>query len=109
MYNQIIARRRERIIFYQLPLGSSDIYRKGGPLTQILQVSKFIEAKGVAGTSNSVLLMSADLFANKATLDLIDFTGFSERAYMKSEFFVKNETVSFEKLSSNYGFICNVV
>jgi hypothetical protein len=100
LYNQIIARRRETIIFYHLPIGIGDIYRKGGPLTQILQASKFIESKGTAGTSNSLLLMSADLFPNKASLDLDSFIGFSKRAYMKAEIFVKNETVSFEKLSN---------
>ena len=109
LYNHIITRRREKVIFYHLAVGDQDIYRKGGPMTKILQGAKFIQSKGAAGTNNSMLLMSADLFANKATLDWIDFTGFSERAYMKSELFFKNETVSFEKPSSNYGFICNVV
>jgi hypothetical protein len=68
LYNLVIAKRRESVIFYHLPVGSTDIYRKGGPLTQIMHSSKFIESKGEVGKKNSLLMSSADLFPNKAAL-----------------------------------------
>ena len=69
LLNQIIGKRRERCAFHYPPVNSNDIFRKGGPLTLIFQNSKFIEAKAdSAGKSNTILLMSADLFPNKASL-----------------------------------------
>ena len=67
LYNHVIAKRRDKIIFYHLAPTANDIYRKGGPLTQILHKSKFIGSTGDVGKSNSLLIMSADLFPNKAT------------------------------------------
>ena len=41
LFNQIIGKRRERCAFHYPPVNSNDIFRKGGPVTQMFQDSKF--------------------------------------------------------------------
>ena len=76
LHAKIVARRREKIIFYHLTASasnltasaSSDTYKKGGRICQLFQRSKFIASKGKAGESNSLMLFNASLCVNKATL-----------------------------------------
>ena len=76
LHAKIVARRREKIIFYHLTASaSSDTYKKGGRICQLFQRSKFIASKGKAGESNSLMLFNASLCVNKATSIYSDLHG----------------------------------
>ena len=66
LHKQITGTRKKDIIFHAVPDMHKDIWKKGGQISQIFQKSKFLTASGEAGKKNSLLMINAETFPNKA-------------------------------------------
>jgi hypothetical protein len=62
LYKHVIALRAKSIQIYNVKAWSKDVFKTGGAMHALLQRSNFISAKGEAGKSNSLIMLSADLF-----------------------------------------------
>ena len=66
LFEQVLELRKKRVTFSALPdYNAPKLFASGGPMSGILQRSRFCKATGEAGKKNSLMIFSAELFPNK--------------------------------------------
>jgi hypothetical protein len=66
LYKQVIAMRKAHVTFTEMDFAATDAWKVGGKASRLLQRSKFQRSKGVPGKENSLILLKAEFFPNKA-------------------------------------------
>ena len=66
LYQNIVDGRRSKIVFYGVDKPwDENLFKVGGPISRLLQKSKFAAARGEPGKKNSIALLNAACFPNK--------------------------------------------
>ena len=72
LYKQVTRMRKDMVSFLVINYSHADAWKPAGQATNLLQRSRFMKSRGVPGKENSLFLLNAELFPNRAMFQKAD-------------------------------------